>query len=119
MGTYFIIYHEILNYSAIIYASSYMNPLDDYEEICTDISHHFSNGCYLLFDLLLANGENYNRFVEAYFDGKRIDQSSLHITAIHDDYGLKEINNYYKGKAKELNNSILTPRLIYKYMRGE
>lgn len=114
MNSYNIIYERHGKYSAIVYPVSYLNPIDEIQHISMDLRKHFPAGCYVLFDLLLSNGDNFNRFAEVFFDGKIIKRGAVCITEVSPEE-LMQLNRYYRGKTKELSESVLTAKERYKY----
>lgn len=114
MNSFNIIYGKHGKYSAIIYPVSYVNPIDDIKLISKELREHLPAGCYVLFDLLLSNGDNFNRFSEVYFDGNEINSGSISVTEIPTEE-LKKLNLYYRGKTKELSKSVLSTKEKYKY----
>lgn len=116
MKNYSIDFHQYDKYAAIIYASSYISPFDSLYEITNDIKLKIENAGYILFDLLLTNGDSFNRFAEAYYDGYEIRESSIKVISLKVPDDLKYINAHYFGRAKELNNSVLPPTERIKYM---
>lgn len=78
------------------------------------IEKTFTTGCYVLFDLLLSNGDNFNRFAEAYYDGNELSTRLINIIEMPDNE-VKELNHYYKGKTKELSKSVLSMRERYHF----
>ena len=114
---YSIEYHKHNKYLAVIYSSSYINPFDSIKEINNDMKRNSSKEGFVLFDLLLSNGNNFNRFFEAYFDGQEIKRESVTIVGCKTIVDLKRINSHYIGRIKELNNSVLSPSEKYKLLR--
>ncbi len=102
-------------YSAVIYSVSYISPFNSLNDITAEIRANLRKKGFILFDLLLSNGDCFNRFAEAYFDGEKIILDSITIIDIEDITQLKHINAHYKGREKELNNSVLSPSEKYKY----
>ncbi|WP_281513168.1 type II toxin-antitoxin system RnlB family antitoxin [Bacteroides acidifaciens] len=96
-------------YRAVIYSVSYNNPIHDVFKISELFKLKTYSRGFILFDLLLSNGDNFNRFVEAYFDGNEIVASTLKVIKLKDQKFLKDINSYYKTHLKFLNNSVLSP----------
>ena len=78
---------------------------------------NLSNAGFVLFDLLLSNGDSFNRFAEAYFDGYEIKRDMICVVSLNDTKQLKYINSHYKERTVELNNSVLTPSEKYKYSK--
>ena len=118
MNSYQIILKQSSKYQAVIYSISYNNPIQDIREISEYIRKQTNIAGYVLFDLLLSNGENFNRFAEGYFDGYEIKYNSLKVVEVHDANTLQDINSYYKKNRQILNNGILSPSEKYKYAKG-
>ena len=74
---YSIEYRKYNKYLAVIYSSSNINPFDSIKEINNEMKHNSLKEGFVLFDLLLSNGNNFNRFFEAYFDGQEIKKESI------------------------------------------
>ena len=114
MNSFNIIYKECGKYSAIIYPVSYINPLEEVTSISKELRGHLKAGSYVLFDLLLSNGDNFNRFAEYLFDGNDVNIGSVNITEISSEQ-IHGLNLYYRGKTKELKNSVLSSKEQFKY----
>lgn len=110
MTNYSIDFTKYNKYSAVIYSASYVNPFESIGDITADIKKNLAGEGYILFDLLLSNGDCFNRFAEAYYDGHEIKSDSISIVSFDDK---KMLNAHYKGRTYELNNSVLTPREKY------
>lgn len=95
-------------YSAVIYALSYNNPLHDIDSVSSTLRKRRTSPSYILFDLLLSNGVNFNRFVEGYFNGEMISFDSLNIVELHDDCQIDCINAYYQNNPAILNKGVLS-----------
>ena len=95
-------------YGAVIYALSYNNPLDDINNISSSLRKKRTSPSYVLFDLLLSNGVNFNRFVEGYFNGQIISFDSLSIVELHDHCQIERINAYYQKNPAVLNEGVLS-----------
>ena len=118
MTDYNIVYWNNDVYKIIIYSNSYINPIQYLKEISKEIQKHVDKKVSILFDMLLSNGENFNRFATAIFDGKEIQFNTIEIINITDESLLKKINFFYKTNLKALNNSVLSPSERYKYARS-
>ena len=114
---YSIEYRKHNKYLAVIYSSSYINPFDSIKEINNEMKHNSLKEGFVLFDLLLSNGNNFNRFFEAYFDGQEIKKESITVVVSKEIVNLKSINSHYKGRTKEVNNSVLSPSEKHKFLR--
>lgn len=108
--TYQLEKSSIKDFDFIIHAISYENPLEHVHEISQDIAKHTGEPCEILFDLLLSNGYEFNRFVSCHFDGKRIDEKSLTIRSITDSKTLESIDSWYSDKPDYLANSVLNTK---------
>ena len=97
-------------FSAIVYAISFENPLQELSNISCELASMLQTPCDVLFDLLLSNGDEFNRFIIGRFDGTGIDYNSLKIIELNDASIIRQINSYYHGKYDYLNNSVLTMR---------
>ena len=115
--SYSILFEKKEKYTAVIYSNSYMNPIHDIKKISIDLCQHLNKECVLLFDLLLSNGDNFNRFVEAYFNGKEILLDTIKVIEVNDSHFLDEINTFYKDNYKMLNESVLSARERFKYAK--
>ena len=58
------------SYRFAIFATSGINPLSEISEIEKELTKREGPG-FVLFDLLLSNGETSNRYISAFFDGKK------------------------------------------------
>lgn len=114
MNNFNIIYKQYGKYSAIIYPISYFNPIEDIQSISVELKKHLKAGCYVLFDLLLSNGDNFNRFAEVYYDGNDIKTSAISITEISSGE-VQRLNMYYRGRTKELSKSVLSAKERYRF----
>ncbi len=114
MNSFNIIYKQYGKYSAIIYPVSYLNPMEDIQAISVELKNHLAAGCYVLFDLLLSNGDNFNRFAEVYYDGNDIQTSAVNIAEIP-SAEVKGLNMYYRGKIKELSRSVLSAKERFRF----
>ncbi len=73
-------YHiEAINsemYPIMIFSVSYVSPVDVIANIENDLKSFGVKG-KIIFDFLLCNGDNPDRYFEAVFDGSNIDQDSF------------------------------------------
>lgn len=69
-------------YDYIIYPSSYMNPLSKIKRLNEKLKNKINYPCTLLFDLLLCNGDNFNRFAKAYYDGEKVVRDSIEVVDV-------------------------------------
>lgn len=114
---YSIEYHKYNKYLAVIYSSSYINPFDSIKQINDEMKHNSLKEGFVLFDLLLSNGNNFNRFFEAYFDGQEIKKETISVVVSQEIADIKIIDSHYRGRIKELNNSVLSPSEKYRFLK--
>lgn len=114
MNSFNIAYKQHGKYSAVVYATSYLNPIEDIRSVSIELKNHLPADCYVLFDLLLANGDNFNRFAEVYYDGNDIQASAISIINLP-PADVKELNLHYRGRAKELSKSVLSKREQFRF----
>ena len=114
MNSFNIVYERHGKYSAIVYPISYQNPIEDIQLISHELMEHIPAGSYVLFDLLLSNGDNFNRFAEVMFNGVEISCREISVITVPTSE-MQSINSYYRGKTKELSKSVLSNREKYKY----
>lgn len=112
-----IIKSEVSGYSHIIYADSYINPLLNIDSLTEKLLTKNVQACNILVDLLLSNGENYNRFAKAYFNGKSIERNSLEVVEL-DEISVKKVNGYYSKNKKIISKGVLVESQYMKYARG-
>ncbi len=104
-----ILQKEIGNYDTIVYAINYMNPLSNLTDLEDSLVASNASDGYVLVDLLLCNGNNFNRFSKFYYDGDKITRSTIDIAELSE----KEetlVNDFYKGHKNVLTEGVLTPR---------
>lgn len=65
--------------AVVVFATSCCNPLSNMDQLSNELSHTIQESCDILFDLLLSNGDSYNRFVMCKFDGTAIVRESIDI----------------------------------------
>jgi len=104
---YKILETKLKSYTHIIFSISYMNPIDQKEEIEEDLKKIGVSG-KILFDLLLSHGNNPDRFYEASFDGEKINEDSLK-AARSISKTIKRLSmGFYREQNHCLENSILS-----------
>lgn len=110
--------------TVVVYATSCSNPLSDMEQLSNELSHTIQGSCNILFDLLLSNGDSYNRFVMCKFDGTTIVRESIDIIneeCLELNYRKCILNHYNQPNKINFMNSALSKydvgRIIRKYQR--
>lgn len=117
MPTFDIKYNMCAKYPVVIYSVSYLNPIQDLAEISNELCKKLNNACEVLFDMLLTNGEEFNRFAIAKFDGNQIIYDSISVVNVSDSGELSTINAYYRQHIQTLNRGVLSPSQKRKYVK--
>ncbi|MGN0169430.1 MAG: type II toxin-antitoxin system RnlB family antitoxin [Lachnospiraceae bacterium] len=94
----------------IVYPTSYINPLLKRSELNANLKKVVDAPCNVLFDLLLCNGNCFNRFCKGIFDGQQILNDSLELVDIRNEKEIEVIEKYYLDNTKVLKNGVLTPK---------
>lgn len=115
--TFDIKYNVNKTYPIVIYSVPYINPLENIDDISSALSKCNVKPCNVLFDLLLSNGDEFNRFASGYFDGTKINYNSLEIINLNNCDIIKSINSYYKDNISCLNNGVLTSSQKLKFAK--
>lgn len=106
--------------TVIIYATSYFNPLSDLEQLSKELNRNIDVSCNLLFDLLLSNGDSYNRFVTCKFDGRKIIRDSIDVIGeecLETTYKNIIFDHYNRLSKKNYANSALSKYDVEKVMK--
>jgi hypothetical protein len=104
-------------YKYVVLATSYENPVDELDEIEYDLASKKYSGM-VLFDLLLCNGMNSNRYIEMTFDGEHFDIFTSKVLKNPSEITEKFINQYLKSKPLLIQNSVLPNAQRYLLQRG-
>ncbi len=116
MKNIIIVEKKILDSEYVMYPSSYMNPMKNISSLELNLCDRIKKPCTILVDLLLCNGNSFNRFLELYFDGTHIDRNTIEIVSLNID-DKKSVNEFYKLNKKMLFNSVLEPSEYMTYIR--
>lgn len=92
-------------YPYIVFSTSYINPLEEIEEIEKEMEFQFQGK--VLFDLLLSNGLTSNRFLEAEFWDGKFQYTSIKPVNNLDNLIKKESIHFYRENIELLQNSVL------------
>lgn len=111
-----IIKRQISDNNYIVFPESYINPLSNLSCFEEELLNYLNGPCNILVDLLLCNGENYNRFISLNFDGKKIKKESIKIVEL--TLGEQKIvNEFYIEHRKVIKNGVLIPSEYMKYVK--
>jgi Antitoxin to bacterial toxin RNase LS or RnlA len=103
MKNYHIQEVNLNEYKYIVFSCSYVNPTEELNQIEQELHGYCGK---VLFDLLLSNGFNSNRYVEAIYNGKEFVSFKV-IENI--DPQIKEISgHFYRSHLEYLDNSVLS-----------
>lgn len=98
---------EINNKSEyIILSTSYISPLDELYDLEQELKMLNFKG-EIIFDLLLCNGLNENRFLKGFFDGQYIDISNITIMSNVQNYIKKISKEFYITNSQLIDYSVL------------
>lgn len=104
-------------YEYIIFSQSYQSPFSCLDVIQSKLQELGLTSCKVIFDMLLTVGNTSDRFVEAHFNGKELNNFSY--INIRKDSNLRKIaSNYYSQKQEPLTYSILTSSQIKMLGKG-
>jgi hypothetical protein len=101
-----------IKYEYIIFAINDDSPLEYLQDIEKDLAKKNFKGL-VLFDLLLSNGDEYNRYVEAYFDGKFFELSSFKGPTLNQEIEHISIN-FFKKHPEYIDKGVLSSIDIFK-----
>lgn len=95
---------ERIGEQIVVFATSYLNPIDYLPAIETELP---STG-KIIFDLLLCNGNNANRFVQATVERGKVDRASMSVVRAVEPGILALCQAFYRANLMLLeNNEIL------------
>lgn len=98
-----------LDYDYIVYPTTYINPLAKLNLLNEQLRTVVGRPCELLFDLLLCNGDNFNRFAKVAFDGEKIERASMEVVEDLSTEVVSMIELYYKEDVTSLKKGVLVP----------
>ena len=103
-----IVEKKVLGSDYIIYPTSYLNPLNNVTILEKYLFSTVGEPCEFIVDLLLCNGNEFNRFIHFSFDGRRIRKESIQIIDIAEETK-KNINSFYRTHLEILKEGVLLP----------
>ncbi|MDO9304702.1 MAG: type II toxin-antitoxin system RnlB family antitoxin [Sulfuricurvum sp.] len=101
----------------MIYSTSEHNPTDCISKIEKELIKKSYKG-NVFFDLLLSNGNNFNRYLKAYFDGNNFQKDSYVIIAEPQIELKKKSVEFYQRNIELLENSILSKPIKFMIKKG-
>lgn len=111
-----IVKRKISNNDYIIFPDSYINPLANLSLFEKELINNIGISCQILVDLLLCNGDNFNRFVSLEFNGSNIDRSSIRIITLNATEQ-KDVNEFYKKNKNVISKGVLVSSEYMTYIR--
>lgn len=111
-----IVERKVLNNDYIIFPTSYINPMADLRFLNQELKSRIGIPCNVLVDLLLCNGDNFNRFVRFFFDGHSIDKDSIEIVKLNSAEE-SDVNEFYRNNKDIIKNGVLVPHEYLKYVQ--
>lgn len=111
-----IVKRNVLDNEYVVYPVSYINPMMNIVDLDMELQEKIGMPCNVLVDLLLCNGNNFNRFIKFHFDGKRIDRLTIETTKLN---GKEEndINEFYRKNRSIIKNGVLAPSEYLRYVK--
>lgn len=100
--------NNCMDYNYVVYPTTYINPLAKPSTLNMQLKEQNVDAGFILFDLLLCNGENFNRFAKAYYDGTKIVSSSIELVDITDEE-VQIVEQYYAQNKSALKKGVLVP----------
>lgn len=95
-------------YEYLVLLTSYVDSLADISEIVKYLQKKNCVSGELLFDLLLVNGNSFNRFVEVYYDGRSLNPDTYNIVEDIDLAIKNKTKSIIKRNMEYLSSSVLT-----------
>lgn len=111
-----IVKRKVLDSDYIIYPVSYINPMVNIIGFDVELRKKIGVPCNILVDLLLCNGNNFNRFVKFRFDGVKIDRLTIELTKLNCEEE-NDVNEFYRTNRSIIKNGVLTPSEYLKYVK--
>ena len=111
--------YEIKQHSKIgfiVYSTSYYSPteyIQNIEKVLRELNYIGS----VYFDLLLSNGNNFNRYMKVNFDGKKF-KNNFEIVSNPQLELKKESLKFYQNNFELLENSILSKPIKFMIKKG-
>lgn len=99
---------KISSESIVIFSTSYISPTSSLPIIEEELKKMNYSG-QVLFDLLLTNGYNFNRFIKAQVVEGKFDRRSFKIveSSVLDKTTLNEANSFYKSNPCLVENNLI------------
>jgi len=101
----------------VVFSISEYNPTDYISKIEQDLLQKSYSG-NVVFDLLLANGNNFNRYLKAYFNGNEFNNDSYKIIDEPQHQLKKKSLDFYQKNIALLENSILSKPIKFMIKKG-
>lgn len=111
-----IVERKVLDNDYIVFPTSYINPMIDISSLEIILHNEINLPCKVLVDLLLCNGNNFNRFVRFQFNGKEIDKKTIEIVKLNAAEE-NDVNSFYRENKKFIKNGVLTPSEYLQYVK--
>ena len=105
MSTFSILDIEDEKYKYLILSNSYVNPLNDIDEIEKVLGGYTG---YVIFDLHLSHANEDYRFAEGFFDGKHFEQSKFKWMSDVNDNIKKVSMDYFYDHLDIIDSSLLS-----------
>lgn len=112
---------EISDYSCMIVATSYSDPLESMEQIAL-LEANLKNECVqgtILFDMLTCVGDNSERYLTLAFDGTTFDLDSCQFIQVSKESNVRKLSmNAFQQLKDNLCNTVLNSKQINLLLHG-
>ncbi len=103
----------------IVFSTSFISPLHTLKEIEDELSTQINEEKEIVFDLLLSNGNNSNRYGKAIYDGRKFKSGSFEVVNVPKKSELRRFSTqYYQEHMEFMDNSILSSAQKYLIING-
>jgi hypothetical protein len=92
---------------AIVYSTNYLRMEEYMNEVALFLKEKSFRG-KVIFDLLLSNGNSFNRFIEVFFNGDNFDSKTIKVINNIDDNIINKSLDFYNSHLSLLENSVLS-----------
>lgn len=120
MKSYFLIesfIRETSEISALVLATDIESPLEHIHEVEQELSSCIASGL-VVFDLLISHGNKRNRFLSAYFDGKKFSSYDFKASIVSYDVCSRLAATALKQHNTELNDTLLSKSMKFAVKMG-
>jgi len=102
-------YRLICPEKAVVSSTCYVSPLQELLDLSQKLrfENYFGE---VIFDLLCVNGNNPNRFISIFFNGKDFDKSTVKLIERPEKIIIEMQTKFYKEHPQYISNSVLSSK---------